>query len=293
MIYLNKNKYLYFVWILFALLYLPVSCQNIKDKDFTIVHSLSPLLKEVSGITYDPENRLLFAVNDSGNDNNIFALNTKGQIINQYTVKGVYNKDWEAISLDSQNNLYIGDFGNNKNERKDLKIYKISSISSAKPVVKTISFTLSDQKAFPPKKKGRNFDIEAFIIMKDHIFLFSRNRGSDFNGNTKIYQLLNQPGTQTAELITTLFIGNDDKDCFITDAAINSKGNKIVLLTYNKVMILDSFKKDSFWDGTLSKIKLNHSSQKEGITFLNDSTLLITDEKKKSNGNYLYKYQLD
>jgi sugar lactone lactonase YvrE len=39
------------------------------------------------------------------------------------------NIDWEDITKDKDGNLYVGDFGNNDNERKDLCIYKIDKKS--------------------------------------------------------------------------------------------------------------------------------------------------------------------
>ena len=207
-------------------------------------------------------------------------------------IEGLTNKDWEAITIDKNNNLYIGDFGNNKNDRKDLKIYKIDGFQTKTPKVSIINFSLSDQTEFPPKKSKRNFDLEAFISKGDFLFLFTRNRSSSFNGETKIYKLDKKPGTHEAEFIGTLFIGNDDDDCFITDAAINQAEDKIALLTYNKIILLDSFDDKTPDKSKTSKIKLKHKSQKEGITFVNDSTLMIIDERSKHKGNFLYKYKL-
>ena len=40
----------------------------------------------------------------------------------------------------------------------------------------------------------------------------------------------------------------------------------------------------------IQKIPLNHNSQKEAIVFLNDSTVLIGDEKAKSEGGNVYQF---
>ena len=269
------------------------SCQQLENKKFSIITDLPPLLKEVSGITWDRSTHTLLAINDSGNGNIIYKLNTRGEILGEVRINQIKNKDWEAITTDRSHKIYIGDFGNNRNERKFLKIYILENLDSTSPLLNTIIFSLSDQEKYPPKKKNRNFDIESMIVKNDNIYLFSRNRGTDFNGKTKIYRLKNEPGTQSAKLVNTLYIGNDNDDCFITDAAINADHTQIALLTYNKIIVLDSFEGGEFWEGSFTKIKLQHQSQKEGITFLNDSTLLIVDEKKKGTANFLYQYQLN
>ncbi|WP_369828775.1 hypothetical protein [Flavobacterium sp. 1] len=62
--------------------------------------------------------------------------------------------------------MYIGDFGNNDNTRKDLAIYKIDQSNlqgESANVAYTISFDYPEQTEFPPKKKDLMFDVEAFL----------------------------------------------------------------------------------------------------------------------------------
>ncbi|MFD2564816.1 SdiA-regulated domain-containing protein [Aquimarina rubra] len=263
-----------------------------KNTDLVFINDLSKLNREISGMTIFPNEKIIYAVNDSGNDNTIFQLDLKGKIKKEIRIPNTTNKDWEDLAYDHENNLYVGDFGNNNNDRKDLMIYKISSISS-NPMASEISFELEDQKKFPPKKKERNFDIEAMIYWNDNLYLFSKNRSAKFKGVTKLYKIPARPGKHIAKLISSFETCNDSKDCFVSGAAINSDGTKIVLLTYNKLFVLSDYKGDSFFEGTINKIKLNHYSQKEGICFKNDNTLLITDEGSGKAAGNLYEYSLD
>ncbi len=269
-----------------------VSCQKIKDTKLKKVTALSNRIGEISGVVALSKNQI-FAINDSGNKNTLFKLNQEGKILEEIRIPGAKNVDWEDLAYDHKGNIYIGDFGNNTNDRKDLTIYKISGLSSNKIIVSEIHFFLEDQKKFPPKKKNLNFDIEAFIYLDGSFYLFSKNRSSKFEGTTKLYKLSATPGKQVAKLIGKYNTCNDSSDCFITGAAINKKKNKIALLTYNKLFVISDFKKDHFFDGTIQKIKLNHHSQKEGISFKNDSVLIITDEKAKHKSAGLYEYYLD
>lgn len=273
---------------------LSVSCQKKSQHDFLSVNHLSNSLKEISGVTRLPNDSHLYAINDSGNDHTLFRLLENGEILDEIKIPNSENIDWEDLTYDHQNNLYIGDFGNNENKRKILTIYTVSGITSNSPETNSIEFTLEDQKKFPPSKKKRNFDIEAFIYKDGSFYLFTKNRSTKFNGETKLYKLLNTPGKkQVAKLIGKYKTCSDPNDCFISGAAINSKGNKIALLTYNKIFILSDFEGDHLFNGKIEKIKLNHFSQKEGICFKNDSTLFIVDERRKNSKGKIYQYQLE
>ncbi len=272
---------------------LTVCCQKKSNSDLVTISNLSNSLKEISGITKLPNDISIYAINDSGNSNTLFQLDQKGEITKSFKIPNSKNKDWEDITYDNEGSIYIGDFGNNYNDRKNLAIYKVSGIHSDSLETSKIKFSLEDQKKFPPGKKHRNFDIEAFIYKNGSFYLFSKNRSKKFDGVTKLYKVENKPEKQIAKLITTYKTGNDPNDCFISGAAINNKGDKIALLTYNKVFILSDFKGDDLFNGTIEKIKLNHFSQKEGICFKNDSTLLIVDEKRKNTKGRLYEYPIN
>lgn len=283
-----KSQILLFI----SLISLSMSCQKKTIDGFYIINNLSGVLNEISGITKFPNEPFLYAINDSGNSNIIYQLDAQGEIIKELTIPTAINNDWEDLAYDHQNNLYIGDFGNNQNKRKDLAIYKVSNISTGTIITSKINFYLEDQTKFPPKKKDRNFDIEAFVYLKNNFYLFTKNRSSEFRGDTKLYKVSAQPGNQIAKLITRYTTCDDDSDCFITGAAINAKGDAIALLTYNKIFILTDFTDDNLFNGTVEKIKLHHFSQKEGISFKNDSTLIIVDEKSKHKESFLYEYIL-
>ncbi len=270
---------------------LSASCQKNKVNPFTKLYALPSALHEISGITV-LSNQNLYAINDSGNDNTVFHINKKGKIEDKIRIPRTKNKDWEDLTYDSEDNLYIGDFGNNNNDRKDLIIYKVSGILSDSLTIGKINFIFEDQKKFPPKKKHRNFDVEAFIHLDHHLYLFTKNRSSKFTGTTKLYRLSTTEGSHVAKYIGSYDLCDDASDCFITGATINKKGNKIVLLTYNKLFVLSKYSNENLFDGDIKKIKLHHYSQKEGICFKNDSVLYIADEKTKHKKATLYEFCL-
>jgi hypothetical protein len=78
------------------------------------------------------------------------------------------------ITKDKDGNLYVGDFGNNDNERKDLCIYKIDkkSFKNAIPAYK-VSFAYPEQKIFL-KKTEMFYDVEGFFEFKNNFYLFTK-----------------------------------------------------------------------------------------------------------------------
>ncbi len=142
------------------------SCQNASET-LVELYRLPNNLKEVSGIIYTDEDNLFWTLEDSGNSNKIYGLNVEnGSVEETITIQNTLNIDWEDITKDGEGNLYIGDFGNNDNIRKDLRIYKINknvlNQEIAVPEYK-ISFSYPEQKEFPPKRTALFFDVESFF----------------------------------------------------------------------------------------------------------------------------------
>ena len=89
-----------------------------------MITTLPYALKEVSGISIDKKSELFWMINDGGNKERLYGVSTDGKIIEEIKVDAK-NHDWEDLTKDDKGNIYIGDFGNNQNRRKNLKILKI------------------------------------------------------------------------------------------------------------------------------------------------------------------------
>ena len=272
-----------------------LACQN-SSGTLTKLYNLPKKLKEVSGIVYSEKDNLFWTLEDSGNDNKIYGLNTKnGDIEKTITIENASNTDWEDITKDQAGNLYIGDFGNNDNIRKNLCIYKIDKKSlqteNAVPTYK-ISFSYPEQKEFPPKKTKLFFDVEGFFEFKNNFYLFTKNRSKGFDGTVLVYKIPNKAGFHQAVLIGKLNSGDNYNHCAITSATISPDASKVVLLTHDKIILLENFKGDNFLKGKHSQLKLNHFSQKEAVCFKNNETLIIADEKTNKVGGNVYEVSL-
>lgn len=267
----------------------------VSDDDFTEVFTMPKKIKESSAIEITSQSELIWTVEDSGNKPELFGLDKQGKIIQQISIENTKNNDWEDLTSDNEGNLYIGDFGNNDNERTDLSIYKISATDLTKNQaipVRTISFYYPEQKSFPPKKSERNFDVESFFIFQNNFYLFTKNRSSKFDGTTHLYRVPNASGNHKATLIASFKTCEKFSSCAITSADMSPSGKTIALLSSDQVWLFTNFTGDSFFKGTMQNISLPTLTQKEGICFINESILYITDEKDKHTGGKLYQLNL-
>lgn len=246
--------------------------------------SVDPKLKEISGIEFDKKKRL-WAINDGGDDPKLYRLGEDGAIEKEILVTNAKNIDWEDMTQNKFGHFFLGDFGNNKNDRKWLTIYKIENpidIKTETTEAEIIKFTYPEMDGTPITPNKRNFDLEAFVEYKRHLYLFTKNRTEPFDGITNVYKVGDHAANFDAQLIdsfktcTTL-----EKLCWITSAALSPDRTKLVLLDSTSIWLFENFKGDKFFSGDVSRIDLGIVTQKEAITFYDDNTLIFTDEEFK------------
>ncbi|MBD3903576.1 hypothetical protein IEW27_03055 [Chryseobacterium sp. C-2] len=263
-------------------------------EDLKIEFSFPKKLKEVSGIALSQDQKTIWAIEDAGNKNVVYGLNRQGELINDVLVENAQNNDWEDITKDTAGNIYVGDFGNNENDRQNLSILKLdlkSDSQKSTKVIQTTKFHYEGQTEFPPKKSNLLYDCEAFIEKAGSFYLFTKNRSKGFDGTFLVFQIPNREGDFEAKLIGKLKLEGGYGDAAITSAAINSK-NEIVLLTHKNIHVLTGFTASDFNSAKIQKVPLNHNSQKEAVVFVDDKTLLIADEKDKKEGGNVYQFTL-
>jgi len=271
------KKLLLFI-ILISFEYL--SAQKIKTKKICLIPEI---LQETSGIVLGLNNTI-WTHNDSGGKTILYQLNSKGEILRRVFIANAQNIDWEELTEDRKGNVYIGDFGNNANKRKDLCIYKIPHPDSLKKdtlVAQKISFSYEDQYTFPPPSYRKNFDMEAMIFYRDSLWLFSKNRTKPYSGYCKIYLLPAQKGNYIAQLKDSLYLGGKRAVfSWVTAAAINNTEDSVLLLSHKKVWIITNFHKKKWSKAKRIKTKTSGLfSQKEAVALKNFNNIYITNEK--------------
>ncbi|OYU95692.1 MAG: hypothetical protein CFE21_11175 [Bacteroidetes bacterium B1(2017)] len=252
-------------------------------------------LSETSGLVKIGPNKFV-SHTDSGNEPKLFVFDSLGTIQRRIKVNNATNVDWEDITLDTKGNIWIGDFGNNANDRTNLKIYMVASpntYTKDSTVAGILNFTYPDQKAFPPAAGLQNFDMEAFFWFNDSLYLFSKNRTNPYTGYTKCYQLPAKLGTFTAKLIDSFYTGSGGYlNYSITSAAVYPNGNKMILLGYDKCWLFTPFSGTKFLKGTSHTLAFSGLSQKEAIFFESANKLWYTQETSPLGTAGLYRFEL-
>jgi hypothetical protein len=231
---------------------------------------LAPQINENSGLAKVFEQSTFWTINDSGGKNELYEVDSTGKLISTLNIPNSQNTDWEDLAQDNKGNVYIGDFGNNFNNRKDLAIYKINP--KQPDSTEKITFNYADQTAFPPQKEEMNFDCEAFFWANDSLYLFSKNRGTKF---TKMYTIPSKAGNYVAKSNVNIFL-----KAYVTSADIRPDGKEFALLSYGKLFLFG-----------IDEGKINFSrplycmkaplKQSEAISYIANNELLITNEQRE------------
>lgn len=297
------KKYGYF----FLLPFLTVSCnsfsQNLKrpiqkvslqKNEIEIIAPLPKILKEASGLYID-ENKEFWSHNDDRYPI-LYCFDSTGAITKTIHLNHL-NKGWEALASDKNNNVYIGGFGNNRNDRRDLSIFKVKSLNSISDAItqgETIKFQYEDQTVFPTPEAARNYDADALVAVNDSLYIFTKNRTKPFTGYTRVYRLPQTAGTYKATLVDSIFVGQGPMmDYWITGADISPDGKKLVLLGHDKIWLVRDFKGTKFSTGEITEIELPDYTHKAGVSFYNNNTLYVVDETElEILGGNLYKLDL-
>ena len=237
---------------------------------------LSPQIKETSGLIFF--NDLLWTHNDD-TDNYLYGIETTtGKIVKSVKLTYLSNIDWEEISQD-ENYIYVGDIGNNKGNRKYLSIYRIDKDKFVDGPIKidTISFHYDLQKEFISIQSNKSdFDCEAFIVVKDSIYLFTKEWSSL---KTSIYSLPKTPGNYSARFINSINVKG-----LVTGAVYFEEKHKIILCGYSKLLepfifYLNDFMNYDFKKTNKRKTEINLPlHQIEAITTIDGVNLFLTNE---------------
>lgn len=264
-------------WWFFNLQFVLCGCHaEIHESDFvkggrfykiTKKAQMPPEVNESSGLIATTKDSTFWTHNDSGGKAEIYEIDKKGKLISTVKFPTIQSEDWEEITKDKDGYLYIGDIGNNQNTRRELIIQKVNEKTMT--LLEPIRFHYADQEKFPPESKDKNFDCEAFFAMGDSLYLFSKNRGND---QVKLYAVSKYSGTyallpKDKTMISTM----------VTGAAISPDEKTFVLLTYGQVLFFAIENQQVNFRHPLKCYKFIYN-QTEAITFLDNNTLLITNE---------------
>jgi hypothetical protein len=230
---------------------------------------------ESSGLALGPEPGTFYTHGDHGNAPVLSVINWQGELLRQVEIPTATNEDWEALTVDDTGRIYIGDFGNNKNNRRDLTIYRFDPAQPA-AVPPRIRFRYADQTAFPPPDPAdHNWDCEAMVWRDGQLYLFSRDRGR--SRTCRIHRLPDTPTPPDEEAVAE-YIGSYELPAQVTDAALHPDGHLLALLSQQQLFLV-KITPESLLDGEVRIVPLPEVSHAEGVVFTDSVTLAITTEK--------------
>lgn len=249
----------------------------------TVMGELDTLVNGTSSLFYWNQN--YWTYNDH-KDRCLYRIDSISATTSEtFCLKGVKNQDTEEIAQDSLY-LYLGDIGNNRGNRKNLHILRISkkALQNKTYKVDTIRFSYEDQTDFTARPQATDFDCEAFIVTNDSIYLFTKQWVS---AKTTIYSIPKTPGTHVAHRRGTYNVKG-----LITGATYIPEHQLVVLCGYDYdkknllsalhpfIVLLYDFKDGDLLSGNKRRLDFNSGvkAQIEGIATSNGLDYYLTCE---------------
>lgn len=244
-----------------------------------LVGELPKGIDESSGLALLRSGQLV-QINDSGNPPCIFFTDSIGNLLELDCPEYLKNEDWEDLAY-GNDYLFIGDFGNNRNLRHQMTIYRVSVAEDlVLENAGSIKFSYNEQSTYPPAEYDLNYDVEAMFYDRDSLFLFTKNRTNPFSGYTYLYGMPATPGEYQLTRLDSLRLGAAGKQQhWVTGADLNPSGNIMALLGYDQMWLFYNFEEGKYLRGRVVALQFDAISQKESICFDGDSTLVISDER--------------
>ena len=208
----------------------------------TVAHTS---LTEISGIAASRQNPgVIWAHDDSGDTNRVFAMSTEGTHLGMFYLGGASAVDWEDMAVGpgpilGQQYLYVADTGNNSLTRTSVTIYR-----APEPAVATtqlpVQETLSGVEAFPVRFPDAIRDVETLIVDPENgdILLLTRDRSQ--TGTTYIY--LYPVEAQTAGALATLtLVGSIASSVEIKGGDVSPNGQWLLLRRHSTTIQADGW----------------------------------------------------
>ncbi len=227
----------------------------------------NPAIEESSGLCPDGKGAF-FTMNDDS-DSCLYRFGPSGEDLGSFCLSAL-NEDWEEICRAPDGRIFIGDFGNNFNRRKNLHILIIRPGEEKKPGI--LHFDYPEQNSFPPINPFHwYFDCEAMVYERDSLWLFTKNKDGRF---TNLYVLPAKKGNYRASKIAEIPLQGT-----VTGAALRPDGKELALLVYRKIYFFslrNGLREIASPDICLSAPQIRQS---EALCYISRDSLLLSNEQ--------------
>lgn len=236
---------------------------------------------------------VIWTLNDSGNAPWLYAVDTAGASLGTFRVAGAGNFDWETLTISpcpAGSCLIIADIGDNPETRPSVVLYRVPEPRIAGLAPGELGVTAPAESLSLQYPDGPH-DVEAiYADATGDMYLVSK-------GRTKGILLFHLPasawsstGSAVAERIDSLPIRPDISiGQWVSDAALSPDGRHVAVRTYSAVFFFTVEH-----DGRLVPDQGREclfglvEPQGEGVTWLDNSRLLLTSESSSTSRGTLY-----
>ncbi len=251
-----------------------------------------PGLQENSGLTASrTQPGVFWTHNDSGHAPDIFAVTADGRLLQRFQIEGARNVDWEAITSDEGGHLWIGDLGDNNNDRTDPRLIRVVEPTLSRdgaPGKVPLDGSLGIRYADRPLKPGRgqqNWDAEALFWADGSPWILTKHRSDTL---TTLYRVPRDAaaaadGRQLVLVPSGSFdVGGADKPYggMVSSAETTADGRRLAVLTYHAIFVFSGDPTLGDWlSHPPQRIELNQLQVQQCEAIVWDGpTLLVTNE---------------
>ena len=217
---------------------------------FTLLSRLgSKDLDEVSGMTTASASGTLWLHNDSGDGPFLYAVESKtGTLRAIVKVRGAKSEDWESLTHGPGGFLYVGDIGDNDEERREVALYRLKEPPIPRPAgARREGRAYSgDISTFPLVYPDRPHNAETLLCHPKTGALYILTKEKD--GGSEVFavpslarpgvrQVLRRVGRFRLPAPTPADRARHHGGLLVTDGAISLDGREIAVATYSRLLL--------------------------------------------------------
>ena len=245
-------------------------------------------LLELSGLACSRTNAgLLYTHEDSGNLNEIYMTNTKGDDLGKIILDGIPNRDWEDLACgpgpeSSRNYLYVGEIGDNNSVYPTITVYRFPEPELASVSPQTVVHILPDKLIFTYPKGAVNAESLMLDPLTKDLYIMTKQVAQ----SNMFVARYPQSVISTTKLIQLASFPFD----LLTSADISPDGSEILVRTTGQIWYWKKLPNESVLDAMLRKPLdapyYRNEHQGEAICFASDGAGYFTiSETKKFPGD--------
>lgn len=233
--------------------------------------------------------------NDSGDGPFVYAIDAKGTHKGVWRVAGASARDWEDIAIGpgpvrGTNYLYIGDIGDNRGARTEIRIYRVPepSITSVDASsTRTTPVATKDAETIRLRYPNGANDAETLMVhpQSGNVYIVTKVP----LGNPVVYEA--KAPLNTRETTALVRVGEVSLPVLfgglVTGGDISPDGSRVALCDYQQGYELEAPAAgatfNAVWKQTLTVIDLGNRKQGEAISYrLDGRALLATSEGRRA-----------